>query len=80
MPKGTVSQLVIENDLSADRKNQVLRQYVSAVNEAQLSYNPFESNSNSFAYGALGYAGLPRPEPVVWAPAWDTRLPIPSGP
>jgi hypothetical protein len=51
-----------------------LNGYERKINSADIPYNPFSTNSNAYAYGAAGAAGLPTPTPPVWAPGRSTNL------
>jgi hypothetical protein len=43
----------------------------------RINYEPLSANSNSTVREALERAGYPDVSPVVWAPAWNTQLPLP---
>jgi hypothetical protein len=47
------------------------------IQAAEINYMPVERNSNSTVREALERAGYPDVRPVVWAPAWNTQLPMP---
>lgn len=64
--------------LTADMAQQAivdqLSTFTSAVNNAQISYNPLIRNSNSFAYQAVEVLTGTRPPTQAWAPGAQTVL------
>ena len=76
-PKPTAATVtVLSNDQPAASKNRALREFSTAVDNANIAYNPFTSNSNAFAFQALEATGIARSAQPVWAPGWDYRLPV----
>ncbi len=53
-----------------------LAQAIREIRDAKINYTPLEQNSNSTVREALERAGYPNVQPVVWAPAWNTQLPM----
>lgn len=73
------SVTVLSNNLPAAGYISQLSQYQGAVNGAGIPYNPFSTNSNAYAAGAVQSVGLTAPTPPVWAPGAGTQLSIPGG-
>ena len=73
------SVTVLSNNLPAAGYINQLTQYQNAVNAAGIPYNPFSTNSNAYAAGAVQSLGLTAPTPPVWAPGAGTQLPLPGG-
>ena len=46
------------------------------VNNSNIPYHSNSTNSNAYASGAIGAAGLPLPTPPVKVPGWGTPLPV----
>lgn len=72
------SVTLIQNDLPAAGYNQQLSDYANALNGANVSYNPFSTNSNAAAAGAaksLGATVPPSPSPLR-TPGAGTTLPV----
>lgn len=53
-----------------------LDDYNRRVNNANIPYHNTSTNSNAYASGAAGAAGLPLPSPPVKVPGWGTPLPV----
>jgi len=53
-----------------------LDDYNRRVNNSNIPYHSTSTNSNAYASGAVGAAGLPLPTPPVSVPGWGTALPV----
>jgi RHS repeat-associated protein len=74
-PGNPPTMTVLDNGLPCSIYNQPLANSVSAVNSANIPYNPFSTNSNAFVNNALTWSGITHGQPPVWAPGWNTPLP-----
>ena len=55
------SAIVFQANASASSVVSTLTTYVGLVNSSVIPYSPWSMNSNSFAYGAVEFLGVPRP-------------------
>jgi hypothetical protein len=44
------------------------------IQNAKVPYNPFSQNSNSVAHELLSHAGIAVGKPIVWVPAWNSKI------
>jgi|GEM_PF-2791168 len=51
--------------------------HMDDIEAARINYEPLAANSNSTVRETLERAGFPDVSPVVWAPAWNSQLPLP---
>jgi RHS repeat-associated protein len=72
----TASVTLISNDLPAAGYNDQLSTYAAALNGANVSYNPFSTNSNAAAAGAAKSLGATVPAAPVRTPGAGTKLPV----
>ncbi|TQV82588.1 hypothetical protein FKG94_07600 [Exilibacterium tricleocarpae] len=62
------SQVVLTTDMAPQSIVNSLSSFTNSVNQAQISYNPFVRNSNSYANQAVQSLTGARPPTEVWAP------------
>jgi RHS repeat-associated protein len=70
----TGSVTALSNDLPASSYIQGLQQFDTGLNQANIPYNPFSTNSNAYVTNALQSIGVPTPKAPVWAPGAGTDL------
>ena len=68
------TQVIVDNSAPAGPYIQDMHSYLDMVDDAQIPYNPFTSNSNATAIESVEFMGFPRPTPPVWAPGSGTQL------
>jgi hypothetical protein len=51
--------------------------HANDIQRASIPYNPLSTNSNATVREILERSAVPIPQPVVWAPGWNTQLPMP---
>jgi len=73
-PKPPFPQTILDNSGSCDFVCAKLENYVNAVNNNNIPYDPIFKNSNAFIRGAIQAAGLPVPNPPVSLYGWTTNL------
>jgi hypothetical protein len=74
--------VVLNNSAPCDTYDYALTQVMAAIQNANITYDPFVYNSNAVVNTALGATvGQGHyPAPPVWAPGWGTTLPLgPAG-
>ena len=70
------SQVVGRRAGDCSAVNASMRSTANRINEAQIPYNPFSTNSNASARTYLEGIGITGVSPSVTAPGWDTQLPL----
>lgn len=68
------AQVVLISNVASVELVRRLSAFSTAINEAQISYSPFKSNSNSYAYSAIEVLIGIRPRAAVLAPAWKVKV------
>jgi hypothetical protein len=71
---GDPSQTLLNDSNSCACIEAKLDEYQRKIKSANIPYNPFSTNSNAYAHGAIGAAGLPEPKPPVSVPGWNKVL------
>lgn len=67
---------ILDNDLPCDTYNFALEQISQNINQSNISYSPWTTNSNATVTTLLSGIGLRAPPALpVWAPGWGTPLP-----
>jgi hypothetical protein len=75
-PDSSPRQRVAEVPGNCDAIDATLAGTTQRINEAQIPYNPFSTNSNATSRTLLESIGVNGVSPNQWSPGWDTQLPI----
>jgi hypothetical protein len=70
------SQTLLDNQCDCKGIIGKLDDYNRRVNNSNIPYHSNSTNSNAYASGAIGAAGLPLPTPPVPVRGWGTPLPV----
>jgi len=68
------TQRVLDNDEPCDKYLASFAATASAINAANIAYNPLSTNSNAVVSTMLRRAGIPIPRPAVRAYGWGSTL------
>jgi RHS repeat-associated protein len=66
---------ILNDDKPCSCDNDKFAKTLQDINNAQIPYNPFSTNSNATAREVLERNGFNPSTPPVWAPGWNTKLP-----
>ena len=72
------TQTILDDQSDCKCITDKLYDYNRRVNNSNIPYHSTSTNSNAYASGAIGAAGLPLPTPPVPVKGWGTPLPVNS--
>ena len=71
---GSPPSITVLNDDQPCACNQCFQKILQAIQNNQVPYNPFSTNSNATISTMLQGCGFGTPTPPVWAPGWGTTI------